>query len=644
MDRRLLHGLVPPRDRIGPDAGHGDADLLDRYGGCRDERAFEELLTRHGPAVWGVCRRMLPQRQDAEDAFQATFVAMIRLAESGRRPGSLAGWLVRVAGRVSLNARREAGRSRRRLARVARPEAGAPVAGSLYESAYAAFREEVAALPETLRVAYLACELGGTPQPQAAVQLGLRPSALSTRLARARRRLEARLIARGLAPALAAALLAGTATTLSAMPTRVVILVQTLAANPAAVPTALSILATTGVPLMMTKLKFATLAGLAAVAGTLTLGVGGHLLPGAGAQAPPAQAAPAPSARPAPARPPAPAVPPAAAPAPSGQPATAPLMVRVEVRAEPKFEYRYHPAPKDSLPEFQAIVEAAAREGFEFAGLTPAFPTSGAHLVLRRPNPQATQGQPHQVQATVANGTADLSWPDLAPLGTALPAQAVSPAAAEPARSVPAPAAAPPAPGRAWAAAPAPAQPADPAARTAAAMQALGIRGEVRPAEAAPRVAVVELPPAGLGTQGAAALVQAVYPAGEVRTFAASPSTLLLIGATAGQEEAVRRILAQVGDSAARAAEAGGVLPGAPGGQAPSGPGWPAPTPSPDAARPAFGTPRSAPLDLGMPAPTPAPAAGRPGRGTPRPAPATQPPGGGALPPLAPVPASGPGR
>ncbi len=293
MDRRLLRSLVPPRERLGPDPDHPDADLLQRYGECRDERAFEELLTRHGPAVWGVCRRMLSRMEDAEDAFQATFVALIRLAESGKRPRNLPGWLVKVAGRVCLDARRQAGRARRRESGAARPEAEAAVADLHYDAAYAAFQDEVAALPEALRVAYLVCELGGTPQPLACRQLGLKPSALSARLTRARQRLEARLTARGLAPSIASVVLAGTATTLAAMPTRLVIAVQTLSANPAVIPTALTALAATEVPLMMTKLKLATLAGLAAIAGTLTLGVGGHLLPGAGAQAPPAAAKPA---------------------------------------------------------------------------------------------------------------------------------------------------------------------------------------------------------------------------------------------------------------------------------------------------------------------------------------------------------------
>ncbi len=383
MDRRLLQSLVPPRRRLGPDADHDDANLLDRYGDCRDERAFEELLTRHGPTVWGVCRRMLVRREDAEDAFQATFVALIRLAESRSRPRNLPGWLVNVAGRVCLKSRRSAVRNRQRQEKSAKPEAEIPVADLHYDAAYAAFQDEVAALPEALRVAYLVCELGGTPQPLACRQLGLKPSALSARLTRARQRLEARLTARGLAPSVAAVVLAGTASTLSAMPTRLVILVQTLSGSPAAIPAALSILATQGVTLMATKLKLATLAGMLAVAGGLTVGAGGHLLPGAGAQegkpatpttrrTTPPPAAPKPPAPPAAEKPPEPPTPPEAPQPPavrieSDNGVVTGRVTLTDGPAAPKFEYHYHDTPAD-MAAFKKLLESESVQEFEFVG------------------------------------------------------------------------------------------------------------------------------------------------------------------------------------------------------------------------------------------------------------------------------------
>ena len=393
MDRRLLRSLVPPRDRLGPDPGAGDADLLQRYGDCRDERAFEELLTRHGPTVWGVCRRMLSRREDAEDAFQATFVALIRLAESGRRPRNLPGWLVRVAGRISSNVRREAGRSRRRQAITARPESAADVAEASYDAAYAAFREEVAALPDGLRAAYLLCELGGTPQPQAAAQLGLKPSALSARLTRARQRLEARLIARGLAPSIASVVLTGTATTLAAMPTRLVIAAQTLAAQTVVIPSTLSALAATGVPAVITKLKLVTLGGLVAAAVGLTLGAGAGLMPGAAAQA----EKPAPPVAEAPKPPPKPAdreqllsAALLAQEAAMLDDAVVALMVQKQ-KAAAKFEYRFHDFPTVA-DQFKKLLESEAVEGFEFAGTTPPSTDGGARftplVVFKRPNPK----------------------------------------------------------------------------------------------------------------------------------------------------------------------------------------------------------------------------------------------------------------
>src|SRR5438045_820532 len=74
-----------------------DAELLRRFAACRDEAAFAALVARHGPMVWGVCRRLLVRPQDAEDAFQAVFLVLLRKCQGLLRPDLLGPWLHAVA-------------------------------------------------------------------------------------------------------------------------------------------------------------------------------------------------------------------------------------------------------------------------------------------------------------------------------------------------------------------------------------------------------------------------------------------------------------------------------------------------------------------------------------------------------------------
>src|SRR5262249_19095435 len=83
-----------------------DTDLLQRFVALRDQWSFETLLRRHGPMVLGVCRRVLRDPHDAEDAFQATFLVFVRKARSIGRPELLANWLYGVALRTAANLRR----------------------------------------------------------------------------------------------------------------------------------------------------------------------------------------------------------------------------------------------------------------------------------------------------------------------------------------------------------------------------------------------------------------------------------------------------------------------------------------------------------------------------------------------------------
>src|SRR3954469_20564692 len=85
-----------------PTGGLSDAELVRRYADTRDEAAFEVLVWRHGPMVWGTCRRILRHRQDAEDAFQAAFLALARTARSVAGRDAVAAWLHRVAANAAL--------------------------------------------------------------------------------------------------------------------------------------------------------------------------------------------------------------------------------------------------------------------------------------------------------------------------------------------------------------------------------------------------------------------------------------------------------------------------------------------------------------------------------------------------------------
>src|SRR5690348_4013786 len=105
QSRALLRHLWHLADG-GPAASLPDRQLLERFAARQDEAAFTALLRRYGPLVWGLCRRLLPREQDAEDAFQATFLTLARKAPSIRKPDSLGPWLYGVASHVAAQVRR----------------------------------------------------------------------------------------------------------------------------------------------------------------------------------------------------------------------------------------------------------------------------------------------------------------------------------------------------------------------------------------------------------------------------------------------------------------------------------------------------------------------------------------------------------
>ena len=198
--------LRPP-----PDAAP-DGALLADYLTRREPVAFERLVLRHAGTVWAVCRRVAGNAHDAEDAFQATFLVLVRSGRSIVRTGSLAEWLYGVAFRTAAKARTAAARRRRREAAAARPEQVNPAPDSSAGLA-TAVRTELAALPDRYRLPILLCDLEGLSRTAAATRLGWKEGTLSGRLNRGRKRLAERLAARGIAPAAALAVgaTAGTA-------------------------------------------------------------------------------------------------------------------------------------------------------------------------------------------------------------------------------------------------------------------------------------------------------------------------------------------------------------------------------------------------------------------------------------------------
>jgi RNA polymerase sigma factor (sigma-70 family) len=205
-------------------AGLTEADLWERYVHHRDEAAFEALVRRHGPMVLGVCRRILHNEQDAEDAFQATFLVLVRRAASLRSPRALANWLHGVARRTALEARRAAAKRRVKEAALVQPRA-------LVEDARDDFRplldQELCHLAEKYRNAVVLCDLEGKTRKEAARQLGWAEGTVASRLARGRGLLAKRLARRGFAGALVAAALSQGAAPACVPPTLVISTIKT---------------------------------------------------------------------------------------------------------------------------------------------------------------------------------------------------------------------------------------------------------------------------------------------------------------------------------------------------------------------------------------------------------------------------------
>jgi RNA polymerase sigma factor (sigma-70 family) len=257
-------------NRLGRLVGDGtelvsDADLLRRYVHTRDGTAFAALVRRHGPMVFGVCRRTLGHMHDAEDAFQATFLVLARKAR-GVRPDEVSRWLYGVAVRVANKARIRRKPAPVELSEIAAPAvAPAPDWLPLLDAA-------LTRLPDRYRRPILLCDLQGRTRAEAAAELGIAEGTLSSRLARARAKLRSKLIQRGVVPTIAFA------AAMQAEPVPAALVESTLSVGASTAARQLA----EGVVRSMFFAKLTTLvASTACVLGAVTLGI--IAVPGAGA-------------------------------------------------------------------------------------------------------------------------------------------------------------------------------------------------------------------------------------------------------------------------------------------------------------------------------------------------------------------------
>ncbi len=205
--------------------GRSDGELLDRFlaaGEPTAEPAFAALVERHGPMVWRVCREVLREANDADDAFQATFVVLARRAATIRKHSSLGPWLYGVALRIARCARRRAARRRSRERVAAEQEREGPVSDGDRLDQAPIIHEEVGRLAEKYRAPLVLCYFEGLTHDQAASLLGWPVGTVRSRLAEARDRLRPRLLRRGVAPTVAILAATGRAEATATVPAALV--------------------------------------------------------------------------------------------------------------------------------------------------------------------------------------------------------------------------------------------------------------------------------------------------------------------------------------------------------------------------------------------------------------------------------------
>src|SRR5262245_19551124 len=270
---RLREVVLPP---VTP-----DADLVRAVADRRDPAAFELIVRRHGPLVLGVCRRVLRDPADADDAFQATFLVLLRKAGTLSRPDRLAGWLHQVAHRTARKLRALRLTRGRRESELFDVPAGEAAADVVWRELRGVFDAELDRLPDRLRLPAVLCLLEGQSKAEAARSLGWPEGTVSGRLQRARERLRARLTARGLtlsAGASAVALFEGAGT--ASVPDRLIASTLQSVSTPAAAAGVRAL--ADGVTQAMFLSKVKALAAAVLAVGVIGTGTGVVLVPGNG--------------------------------------------------------------------------------------------------------------------------------------------------------------------------------------------------------------------------------------------------------------------------------------------------------------------------------------------------------------------------
>jgi RNA polymerase sigma-70 factor (ECF subfamily) len=192
---QLLRQIAGPP----PEGDLTDRHLLERFVGSQDEVAFAALVQRHGSMVLGVCRRLLHDEHEAEDAFQATFLVLVHKARSIGRPESLGPWLHGVAYRIAARSRQAARHRARERETPAMPD-GDPAVELAWRELRQVLDEELGRLAQKYRAPLVLFYLEGKTTEEVARQLGCPKGTVLSRLARGRDRLRKRLVRRGLAP------------------------------------------------------------------------------------------------------------------------------------------------------------------------------------------------------------------------------------------------------------------------------------------------------------------------------------------------------------------------------------------------------------------------------------------------------------